>query len=113
MFFSGARLGMNILDARVYYQKLGNVAAVWHGDAPAGQPQVDFRITTSEQRRVYVYYSLTDNRIVSVSYWKLGRGETFSEAERNYLVNLNGSRDDLTIKITSPSQFQIESRRQQ
>ena len=124
-FFSGAHLGITIQAARAYYQKLGRVAVFWHSDAPAGELQIDFRTATSPQRRVYVYYSKTDNKIVSVSYWKLGEGETFSEAERNYLVNLNGRREDLIAKIldagsafgsqfevTTPQQYEIESQEQ-
>jgi hypothetical protein len=65
-FFSGAHLGMTIQDCLAYYQKLGNVAALWHSDAPAGEVQVDFRTATSPQRRVYVYYREADGKTVSV-----------------------------------------------
>jgi hypothetical protein len=125
-FFSGVHLGMTIQDCLAYYQKLGNVAVLWHTDAPAGERQVDFRIMTSPQRRVYVYYRKADNKIVSVSYWKLGEGEVFSPAERHELVKLNGDPRDLTVKIltdgdelgsefevTTPSQYQIETASQQ
>jgi hypothetical protein len=73
-FFSGAHLGMTIQDCLAYYHKLGNIATLWHSDAPAGERQVDFRTMTSPQRRVYVYYRKADDKIVSVSYWKPGSG---------------------------------------
>jgi hypothetical protein len=69
------------------------------------------------QRRIYVYYSLADNKIVSVSYAKLGPGETFSKAERNHLVKLNGNPKGLKVtslddgselEVTTPKQFKIE-----
>jgi hypothetical protein len=89
---------------------------LWHSDAPPGQEQVDFRNRTVPQRRIYVYYSVSDNKIVSVSYWKLGAGETFSKAERNYLVKLNGNPKELKVtlsdggsefEVTTPKQFKI------
>jgi hypothetical protein len=118
-FFSGIHLGMSIEEAQRYYQKLSGVSALWHSDAPTGQEQVDFRTSTVPQRRVYVYYSQADHRILSVLYWKLGAGETFSQTERSHLIELNGNRKDLINKswddgsklgsefeVTTPQQFE-------
>ena len=126
VFFSGVKLGLSIQQARAYYQKLGNVALLWHSGAPPGEEQVDFRTSTSPQRLVYVYYRKADDKIVSVSYWKLGKGETFSKAERNYLLKLNGNHANLILKtlgegselgseceIATPHQYQIEAASQQ
>jgi hypothetical protein len=71
-FFSKVHLGMTIDEAG--RQKADDVSMLWHSDAPSGQEQVDFRNRTVPQRRIYVYYSLTDNKIVSVEYEKLGEG---------------------------------------
>jgi hypothetical protein len=116
-FFSSVHLGMTIDEARKSYHKLGNVAALWHSGAPPGQEQVDFRSDTVPQRRTVIYYSVADNKILSVIYWKLGEGETFSKAERNHLIKLSGNRADLTVtifaegsefEVTTPKQFKIE-----
>jgi hypothetical protein len=115
-FFSKVRLGMTIDEAG--RQKADDVAMLWHSDAPPGQEQVDFRNRTVPQRRIYVYYSLTDNKIVSVSYWKLGDGETFSKAEQDHLVKLNGDPKELKVtlqddgsafEVTTPKQFELEA----
>jgi hypothetical protein len=115
-FFSKVRLGMTIDEAG--RQKADDVAMLWHSGAPPGQEQVDFRNRAMPQRRIYVYYSLTDNKIVSVLYWKLGDGETFSKAERNHLVKLNGDPKQLkvtlvgdgsSLEVTTPKQFKIEA----
>jgi hypothetical protein len=114
-FFSGVHLGMTIDEAG--RQKADDVAMLWHSDAPPGQEQVDFRNRAVPQRRIYVYYSLSDNKIVSVSYWKLGEGETFSKAEQDHLVKLNGDPKELKVtlldqdylEITTPKQFKIEA----
>jgi len=115
-FFSKVRLGMTIDEAG--RQKAEDVSMLWHSDAPPGQEQVDFRNRTVPQRRIYVYYSLTDNKIVSVLYWKLGDGETFSKAEQDHLVKLNGDPKKLKVtllddgsefKIATPKQLEVEA----
>jgi hypothetical protein len=114
-FFSKVHLGMTIDEAG--RQKADDVSMLWHSDAPPGQEQVDFRNRTVPQRRIYVYYSLTDNKIVSVFYWKLGDGETFSKAEQDHLVKLNGDPKKLKVtlqddgsafEVTTPKQFELE-----
>jgi len=107
-FFSKVRLGMTIDEAG--RQKAADVSMLWHSDAPPGQEQVDFRNRTVPQRRIYVYYSVADNKIVSVLYWKLGAGETFSKAEQDHLVKLNGNPKELKVILSDDgSEFEVKA----
>jgi hypothetical protein len=116
-FFSRIHLGMTIDEAEKLFRGL-DVTIFWHSDAPAGQERMEFRTTASPQRRVYVHYLQADKKIVSVECEKLGEGETFSKAERNHLVKLNGDPKELkvtllgdgsSLEITTPKQFKIEA----
>ena len=115
-FFSGAHLGMTIDECHAYYKRLKDIGILWHSGAPTGERQEDFRTSTVPQRRVYVYFRESDKRIVSVLYWKLGENEKFSQAEMQYLANLNRGHGKLTTKVieggeflvTTPRQYQIE-----
>ena len=116
-FFSGPRLGMTLQALDAYYKKSVNIGALEHSGAPPGERQVDFRTSTDPQRRVYLFFRKSDNKIVSIMYWKLGDGETFSTAERDYLTGLNGGHGPITTRIveggsgfevTTPGQRQIE-----
>jgi hypothetical protein len=100
-----------------YYKKFANIGASEHSGAPPGERQVDFRTSTDPQRRIYLFFRKSDSRIVSIMYWKLGDGETFSTAERDYLTGLNGGHGPITTRIveggsgfevTTPRQRQIE-----
>ena len=107
-FFSKVRLGMTIDEAG--RQKAADVSMLWHSDAPPGQEQVHFRNRTVPQRRIYVYYSVADNKIVSVSYAKLGVGETFSKAEQDHLVKLNGNPKELKVILSDDgSEFEVKA----
>lgn len=61
------------------------------------------------QRRVYVYFRKSDRKIVSVLYWKLGDGESFSSAEQNHLTELNRGHGALTAKLIGPAEFKVTS----
>jgi len=111
-FFSKVHLGITMDEVRKSYHELGNVDALWHSGAPPGQEQVDFRSDTVPQRRTVIYYSVADNKILSVIYWKLGSGETFSKAERNHLIKLSGNKADLTVTIFDGSQFEVTTPKQ-
>jgi hypothetical protein len=80
-FFSGAHLGMTIDECVGYYRKIADGGILGHSGAPRGEGQVDFRTASVPQRRVYVYFRKSDKKIVSVTYWKLGPNETFSQDE--------------------------------
>jgi hypothetical protein len=69
------------------------------------------------QRRVYVFFRTSDRKIVSVLYWKLGDGETFSEREATDLIALNKGRipgkpfvklDGAELIITPETQYELQ-----
>ena len=116
-FFSGGHLGMTIDECVAYYRKIADGGILDHSGAPRGEGQVDFRTAAVPQRRVYVFFRKADNKIVSIMYWKLGDGETFSADERNYLTNLNSGHGSIIARtveggsgfeVTTPRQRQIE-----
>lgn len=76
---------------------------------------VEFRTTAAPQRSVQIYYRRDrNNQVVSVSYGKRENGETFTEAEREYLLNLNNGHDITTedqgwvYEVATPQQYKIE-----
>ena len=95
---------MTIQTLDAYYRGLGHVSPpLYHTVAPLGQGQLDFRTNTQPQRRVYISFRELDGTILSVTYWKLGDGETFSAAEQNYLTSLNRQHAPLIAKIVDGS----------
>lgn len=117
-FFAGAHLGMFINQCEAYYKNSRqDVGALEHSGPPPREAQVDFRTSSIPQRRVYVYFTKADRKIVSVLYWKLAENETFSSAEIQFLININREQGPLITKIveegsgflvTTPRQYQIE-----
>jgi hypothetical protein len=69
------------------YHRL-HICSMGHSGAPKGEVQVEF-LTGDPQRRVYVYYQKSNGKVVSVTYEKMGDGETFSKDEIQYLTGLN------------------------
>jgi hypothetical protein len=111
-FFAGVQLGMNIKQVFDYYKKFGNVGAMKHSGALAGQEEVDFRNDTVPQRRVYIDYRKSDGKVLSVIYWKLGENETFSNEELQALIRLNSGNGPLTTKLLDKSEFLVTTPKQ-
>ena len=117
-FFSGAHLGMTIDECVAYYRKIADGGILRHSGAPRGEEQVDFRTASVPQRRVYVYFRKSDKKIVSVTYWKLGPNETFSQDEIHFLTDLNSGHGKLTTSISdeykadSGTEFEVTTAKQ-
>jgi hypothetical protein len=45
---------------------------MWHSGALPGEKDYDLRTASVPQRRIYFSVRASDNRVVSVMYWKLG-----------------------------------------
>src|SRR4029077_13754725 len=81
-FFSGAHLGATLDEAYAYYTpEIADGGIAEHSGAPRGERQIDFRTRSVPMRRIYVYVRNSDRKIVSVTYWNMGDGETFSKEE--------------------------------
>lgn len=110
--FSGAHVGMTIEQCQKYYHRL-HIGSMGHSGAPKGEVQVEFR-TGSPQRRVYVYYQKSNEKIVSVTYEKMGDNETFSKDEIQYLSRLNQGSGLVTkesgdsFEVSTPEHARLE-----
>ena len=81
-FFRGARLGMTIDEAKIYYDKIAETGTVNSG-IPIGEGYLDFHTLSDPERFITVYFRKSDRKIVSVLYQKMGKNETFSPEERD------------------------------
>jgi hypothetical protein len=112
-FFSGARLGMTLDECYAYYDSIADGGIAEHSGAPRGERQIDFRTGSNPMRRIYVYIRKSDRKIVSVTYWKMGENETFSQEEIHYLTDLNSGHGPLITHIgdeykdTSGTEFEV------
>jgi hypothetical protein len=110
--FAGAHVGMTIEQCQKYYHRL-HIGSMGHSGAPKGEIQVEFR-TGDPQRRVYVYYQKSNGKVVSVTYEKMGDGETFSKDEIQYLTDLNQGSGLVTkatgdsFEVSTPEHSQLE-----
>jgi hypothetical protein len=64
---------MTIDQCLEYYHSHASGGILQHSGAPPGELQLDFRTASVPERRVYVYFRKSDKKIVSVTYWKMGR----------------------------------------
>jgi hypothetical protein len=89
-FFKGVRLGKTLTEVEAYYKPYRhNVGEMWHSGALTEEKDFDLRTASVPQRRIYFSVRASDNRVVSVNYWKLGDNETFSKEEVAGLAALN------------------------
>jgi hypothetical protein len=119
-FFSGAHLGMTLDECYAYYDdSVADGGIAEHSGAPRGERQIDFRTDSNPMRRVYVYVRKKDRKIVSVTYWKMGENETFSQEEIHYLRDLNSGHGSLIThlddkyKDTSGTEFTVTTAEQE
>src|SRR5260370_34807690 len=94
-FSNGAHLGMTLDECYAYYDQIADGGIAEHSGAPPGERQIDFRTRSNPMRRIYVYIRKKDRKIVSVTYWKMGDNETFSQEEMRYLTDLNSGHGSL------------------
>jgi hypothetical protein len=95
-FFQGIRLGQTFKEIDAFFKPYSyELGMMWHSGALPGERDYDLRTASVPQRRIYFSVRASDNRVVSVMYWKLGdyqhpeRQETFSEAEIARLTAAN------------------------
>jgi hypothetical protein len=106
-FFSGAHLGMTIDQCVAYYRNIADGGILEHSGAPRGEVQIDFRTASVPQRRVYFYFRKSDRKIVSVTYWKLGANETFSQKETQIEDEYKAD-SGTEFEVTTAKQYRLE-----
>jgi hypothetical protein len=88
-FFSGIHLGMTLKQVEAYYHPYHDLGEMWHSGALPDEKDFDLRTSAVPQRRIYFSVRTTDNKVVSVMYWKLGDEEAFTKEEVQQLTSLN------------------------
>jgi hypothetical protein len=108
-FFSGAHLGMTIDECVAHYRSI----PMEHSGAPEGEKFVEFRHTSqgnpNEQWRILIYFRESDRKIVSVTYWKVGPDETWSQNDMRYIEKLNSGQGNFITYIYNDGEFEVTS----